>query len=451
MEKFPDINKYSRIHFIGIGGVSMSSLAVILSKNGKEVTGSDSNVSQNTKMLEENGIKVFIGHNADNVKGAQLVVYTAAIKDDNPELVRAKETGIPTIERAVLLGMLMSLYPHSIAVAGTHGKSTTTSMLSSIMLDSQCDPTILIGAHFSRIDSNFKVGNSDFSVYEACEYVNSFHHFYPETAVILNIDADHLDFFKDLDSIKESFKRFIQNVSENGTVIINGDDNNCRHIADNCNRKILTFGIEQNNDCYACNIRTLNGYPVFDIIFRDELIKDVKLSVMGTHNIANALAAVCCAKSYGIDNRAILSGLENFKGADRRFQIIKELNGAYIADDYAHHPTEISATINAAKAGNYKKITVIFQPHTFTRTKLLQDKFISALSAADKVILTDIYSAREINTIGANVLDIVKQINGAEYISSKQEIADYIKRNARPDELFILMGAGDINLTAELL
>ncbi len=451
MEKFPDLNKYDNIHFIGIGGVSMSSLAVILSENGKKVTGSDNSVSQNTKMLEEKGIKVYIGHNADNVKDAQLIVYTAAIKDDNPELVRAKETNTPTIERAVLLGMLMSLYPHSIAVAGTHGKSTTTSMLSSIFLDSKYDPTILIGAHFSRIDSNFKVGTSEFAVYEACEYVNSFHHFYPETAIILNIDADHLDFFKDINNIKASFKKFIQNVSEKGTVIINGDDNNCKHITDNCNRKVLTFGIGKSNNCYAYNIRTVEGYPKFNAVFCQQELKDIRLSVMGEHNIINALAAICCAKSYGIDNSSIISGLSNFKGADRRFQIIKKLNGAYIADDYAHHPTEISATINAARAAGYKKITVIFQPHTFTRTKLLQDKFISSLSKADKVILTDIYSAREINTIGANVLDIVNQIEGAEYISSKEDIAKYIKNAARPDEVYILMGAGDINKTAELL
>lgn len=451
MECFPDLNKYDHIHFIGIGGVSMSSLAVIVSEKGKTVSGSDSTESAVTQMLKDKGIKVFTGHNGDNISGAQLIVYTAAIKDSNPELVRAKETGIPAIERAVLLGMLMSLYPHSIAVAGTHGKSTTSSMLSSIFLDSQYDPTILIGAHFDRINANFKVGASEYAVYEACEYVNSFHHFYPDTAIILNIDADHLDFFKDIDDIRNSFKKFIENVNNGGTVIINGDDKNCKHLADGCDRKVITFGLGKHNDCYAQNISFENGLPVFDVIYDGKRIENVRLSVLGEHNIMNALASVCCALSYGLDTSAVTGGLLNFKGADRRFQIVKKVNGADIADDYAHHPTEISATLRAAKSAGYKKITVIFQPHTYTRAKILQDDFAKALSAADEVILTDIYSAREINTIGASVMDIVNKIPGAKYISSRNDIADYIRSNARPSEVYILMGAGDINKTAELL
>lgn len=451
MERFPDLNKYEHIHFIGIGGVSMSSLAVILSENGKTVTGSDNSESANTKMLEEKGIKVYIGHSGDNISDAQLIVYTAAIKDSNPELVRAKETGTPTIERAVLLGMLMSLYPHSIAVAGTHGKSTTTSMLSSIFLDSRFDPTILIGAHFDRINANFKVGTSEYSVYEACEYVNSFHHFYPDTAVILNIDADHLDFFKDLESIKASFKKFIGNINKNGAVIINGDDINCKNLTDGCGREVITFGMDSKNDCCAENVRFENGYPLFNAVFRGKKIENIKLSVLGKHNILNALAAVSCAKHYNLDDKFIVSGLLKFKGADRRFQIVKNVNGADIADDYAHHPTEISATLNAAKSAGYKKITVIFQPHTYTRTKLLQNDFIKALSAADKVILTDIYSAREINTIGASVMDIVNKIPGADYISGKKDIAEFIKKSAKPGEVYILMGAGDVNNIARLL
>ena len=451
MERFPDLNKYEHIHFIGIGGVSMSSLAVILSENGKIVTGSDSAESDNTKMLAEHGISVFIGHDGANIDGADLIVYTAAIKDSNPELVRAKETGVPSIERAVLLGMLMSLYPHSAAVAGTHGKSTTTSMLSSVMLDSKLDPTILIGAHFDRINANYRVGLSEYAVYEACEYVNSFHHFYPDTAIILNIDADHLDFFKDIDDIKKSFKKFIENVNENGTIIINGDDPNCKGLTDGCRQKVITFGFDSSNDCFAQNVRQENGFPVFDAVLYDERIQNIKLSVLGTHNILNALASICCAKNYGIENDAVISGLQKFKGADRRFQIVKTVNGAQIADDYAHHPTEIEATISAAKAAGYKKICVIFQPHTYTRTKLLSDRFISSLSKADEVILTDIFSAREINTIGASVMDITAGIKGARYISSKEDIAKFIKDSAKPNEVYILMGAGDINKTAELL
>lgn len=451
MERFPDLNKYDHIHFIGVGGVSMSSLAVILSENGKTVTGSDSAESDNTKMLAEHGIRVYIGHDGANIDGANLIVYTAAIKDSNPELVRAKETGVLSIERAVLLGMLMSLYPHSAAVAGTHGKSTTTSMLSSVMLDGEFDPTVLIGAHFDRINANYRVGLSEYAVYEACEYVNSFLHFYPDTAIILNIDADHLDFFKDIDDIKNSFRKFIGNVNENGTVIINGDDPNCKGLADGCRRKVITFGFDSSNDCFAQNVRYENGFPVFDAVLYGEKIQNIKLSVLGTHNILNALASICCAKNYGIKNDAVISGLQKFKGADRRFQIVKTVNGAQIADDYAHHPTEIEATISAAKAAGYKKVCVIFQPHTYTRTKLLSDSFISSLSKADEVILTDIFSAREINTIGASVMDIAAGIKGARYISSKEDIAKFIKDSAKPKEVYILMGAGDINKTAELL
>ena len=451
MEHFPDLNIYKNIHFIGIGGVSMSSLAVILSENGKNVTGSDSVHSAVTDMLEEHGIRVFIGHDRSNAENAQLIVYTAAIKDSNPEMVYAKENGIPVIERAVLLGMLMATYKHSVAVAGTHGKSTTTSMIASIMLDAMADPTILIGAHFNRINANFKVGKSDYAVYEACEYVNSFLHFYPETAVILNIDADHLDFFKDTDDIKNSFLKFTENVNRDGTVIINGDDPNCTQIIKNCARKTVTFGIGTNNMCHAENIRTDRGFPVFDEVYGDEILKDVTLSVAGEHNIKNALAAIACAKLYGIGNDAIFSGIKNFTGADRRFQIIKTVGGASIVDDYAHHPTEIDATIRAARSFGYSKITVIFQPHTYTRTKLLQKDFIKALKNADDVILTDIYSAREINTIGANVMDIVNGLDNARYISDRNEIANYIKTHARPGEVYILMGAGDINQTSSLL
>ncbi len=451
MELFPDINRYNNIHFIGIGGVSMSSLAILLKGNGKNVSGSDSTESANTKMLKSNGIDVYIGHNSDNVKNADLIVYTAAISDSNPELVYAKQNNIPIIERAVLLGMLMLTYKHSIAVAGTHGKTTTTSMIASVMLAAQYDPTILIGAHFKQINANYKVGKSEYSVYEACEYVNSFLHFYPESAVILNIDSDHLDFFKDLDNIKDSFLKFTQNINDNGLVIINGDDINCKHIIDNCTKEILTFGLDTQNTCYPENIRYIKGKPVFDAIYKHERICDIELSVFGNHNILNALATICVAKMYQINNDKIKQGLLAFEGADRRFEIKKEFNGALIVDDYAHHPTEINATIASAKSAGFNKTTVIFQPHTYTRTKFLMDDFAKELSNADQVILTDIYSAREINTVGVNILDLKEKIPTSIYISSFNDIADYIKSNAKPNELYILMGAGNINQISELL
>lgn len=451
MENFPDLNKYQHIHFIGIGGVSMSSLAMLLKGNGKSVTGSDSTESKNTEQLKKNGIPVTIGHKSENAANAQFVVYTAAISDSNPELVYAKENAIPIIERAVLLGMLMVTYKHSVAVSGTHGKTTTTSMISSVLLNANYDPTILIGAHFKRINANYKVGKTDYCVYEACEYVNSFHHFYPEIAVILNIDSDHLDFFKNLDNIKASFLKFTENVDNSGYVVLNGNDVNCDYIKQNCNKKIITYGLSGENDCYAENIHLDKGMPVFDAIFKSEKISNIKLSVFGRHNIMNALATVCVAKIYGVNNQDIKSGLLDFKGADRRFEVKKEINGAVIVDDYAHHPTEIKATIAAAKSANFKKITVIFQPHTYTRTKYLMDDFARELSNADQVIVTDIYSAREINTVGVNILDLKDKIEKSVYISNFNEIAKYIRENAQPNELYILMGAGNINQVAEII
>jgi len=451
MEKFPNINDLNNIHFVGIGGVSMSSLAMILKQKGKQISGSDSTESKNTKMLDKAGIKTFIGHNANNVTNAELVVYTAAISDNNPELVYAKTNNIPMIERAVLLGKLMSEYKKSIAIAGTHGKTTTTSMISSIFLTAECDPTILVGAHFNQIGGNYKTGQSEYSIYEACEYVNSFLHFYPHLAVILNIDEDHLDYFKNLDNIKRSFLSFTKNIDNDGLVIINGDDLNCSYIIDNCERDIITFGFDVTNDCYAKNIHFINGRPTFDVVYKKDIIENISLSVFGEHNILNALSAICAAKYYEIDEKSIKEGLINFTGANRRFEVKKIINGATIVDDYAHHPTEIHATISSAKSAGFKKITVIFQSHTYTRTKLLINEFAKELSLADKVVLTDIYSAREINTIGANIIDLKNLIENSEYISKFEDIANYIKTNAHDGELYILMGAGNINTVSDLL
>ena len=457
MEKFPDLNNYAHIHFVGIGGVSMSSLASILAGSGKKVTGSDSNDGEKIDELRSKGIEVHIGHNAKNAEGAQLVVYTAAVKDDNPELVYAKQNGIPMIERAVLLGMLMATYKYSVAVAGTHGKTTTTSMISSVFMSAGLDPTVHVGGHLSMINGNYRVGASEYAVYEACEYVNSFHHFYPNTAVILNIDADHLDFFKNIGEIRKSFTHFMNNVDDDGHIIINGDDENCDKALKSLKGfeplagKVLTFGFNKTDDCYADNIRYDHGKACFDAVFQGSPMKDITLSVPGKHNVLNALAAVCCGVIYGLKEKEIKEGLSAFTGADRRFQKVGNVNGADIIDDYAHHPTEITATLRSAKAAGYDKVTVVFQPHTFTRTKLLQKEFINALKQADQLIMTDIYSAREINTIGANVLDIVSAIDGARYISSKNDIADYIKENAHENEVFILMGAGDVNKIADLL
>ena len=439
------------IHFTGIGGVSMSALAMIAKSQGKKVTGSDISESDSVLNLRAHGIAVTVGHHADNAIGCDLLVYTAAVKDNNPELVFAKTNNIPHCERAALLGLLMAQYKRSVAVSGTHGKTTTTSMLASVMLHAQTDPTVLVGAELSLIGGNYKVGASEYAVYEACEYCNSFWNFYPDTAIVLNIDADHLDFFKDLDDIKNSFVRFTENITGGGHLVINGDDENCKAVIEHSPVHTVTFGLDDCNDYYAENVTFELAHARFTVFRRGEKLGEVTLNVNGKHNVLNALAVIAAADIYGLPFDKIAEGIALFTGADRRFQIKGKVNGADIVDDYAHHPTEIAATISAAKAAGYAPVTVIFQPHTFTRTHFLMNEFAEALSAADKVIVTDIYSAREINTIGVKITDLRDKIKGSEYIGDFTAIARHITDNATPKGCFILMGAGSVNQIAKLL
>ena len=318
-------------------------------------------------------------------------------------------------------------------------------MISSVLLSANVDPTILVGANFPMIGGNYKIGHTEYIVYEACEYVNSFLNFYPHCAVILNIDADHLDFFKDLDHIKESFLNFTKNVFDDGIVIINGDDKNCKYIIDNCHTKVLTFGLSNDNDIYATDIEIKNGIAKYKLHYKNEYIGDISLGVAGDHNIYNSLACAATAIYYGIDIKFIQKGISSFKGTGRRFEIKGSYNSINIIDDYAHHPNEIKATIKTAKSMNYNKVFVAFQPHTYTRTYQLFDDFAEALSLADQVVLTDIYSAREINTVGVNVVDLKNKIKNCVYISSFEDIASYFKENAKPGDVIIYMGAGNIN------
>lgn len=453
-----NINKYSHffknakhIHFTGIGGVSMSALAMIAKSQGKKVSGSDMNESASVLALRDAGIDVAIGHAEENAKGCDMLVYTAAVKDNNPELVYVKTQDIPHCERAALLGLLMKEYPRSVAVAGTHGKTTTTSMLSSVFLSADTDPTVLVGANLSLIGGNYRVGASEYSVYEACEYCNSFWNFYPDTAIILNIDADHLDFFKDLADIQNSFKQFTHNIHSSGTLIINGDDINCRPVIDAAPVNVITFGLSEENDVFAKDIIFDHALASFTACKDGKELGRVQMNVGGKHNVLNALSVIATGLYYGLSFNAIATGIAAFSGADRRFQIKGKVNGAVIVDDYAHHPTEITATISSAKSAGYKPVTVIFQPHTFTRTKALMDEFALSLSAADQVIVTDIYSARELNTIGVKITDLRDKIPGCRYIGSFDDIAAYIEHTAAPDGCFILMGAGDVNQIANLL
>lgn len=450
-QQFDQYKKFSHIHFVGIGGVSMSSLALILKHQGKEVTGSDSGDGPTIAKLKAAGITVFSEHATENAVGCDLLVYTAAISDNNPELVYARENSIPMMERAVLLGYMMAEFKDSIAVSGTHGKTTVTSLITSIFTAAQKDPTVLVGANLKAIGGNYCLGQSEYSIYEACEYVNSFHHFYPHCGVILNIDEDHLDFFKDLDAIKQSFARFTDNFDKDGFLVINGDDENCRCIREYYKGKTLTFGLDASDNCHAENIKLCNGYPQFDIYFENQFVTKVTLKIPGRHNILNALSAACVALYYELDAEAIKKGLESFTGADRRFECKGSCNGATVLDDYAHHPTEIRATLQSAKEAAEGKVYVVFQPHTFTRTYYLMNEFAEALSLADYAILTDIYAAREINKVGVNILDLKNRIPGARYISKFEDIAATLKQELQKGDMAILMGAGNVNTIAKIL
>ncbi len=450
-QQIDQYKNFSHIHFVGIGGVSMSSLALILKRQGKIITGSDSGDGPIIAKLTNAGIKVYREHAAKNAIGCELLVYTAAISDNNPELVYARENNIPLMERAVLLGYMMAEYKDSIAVSGTHGKTTVTSLITSVFNAAKKDPTVLVGANLKAIGGNYCLGRSDFSIYEACEYVNSFHHFYPHCGVILNIDEDHLDFFKDLEAIQQSFARFTDNIDADGLLVINGEDKNCDFVRDYYKGEALTFGLSEKEDCYAKNISLCNGYPQFELWYHGEYIIDVALKIPGKHNILNALSTACVALYYGIDPKDIKVGLEAFTGADRRFECRGTCNGATIIDDYAHHPTEIRATLESAKEAAEGKVYVIFQPHTFTRTYYLMDEFAKALSIADHAILTDIYAAREINKVGVNILDLRDRISGAHYISKFEDIAATLKQELKKGDMAILMGAGNVNIIAKIL
>jgi len=450
-QNFDQYKSFSHIHFVGVGGVSMSSLALILKKQGKTVTGSDTGDGPTIAKLKDAGVTVYPVHAAENAANCDLLVYTAAISDNNPELVYARENSIPMMERAVLLGYMMAEFEKSIAIAGTHGKTTVTSLTASVFAAAACDPTVLVGANLKAIGGNYCLGKGPYAIYEACEYVNSFHHFYPHCGVILNIDEDHLDFFKDLDAIKASFNRFTDNIADDGCLVVNGDDANCAEVQKYYKGTILTFGLEGHNICRAENALLNNGYPCFDLYYDGKFVTHVAMRIPGKHNIYNALAAACVAIRYGLEPVAIKAGLEAFTGADRRFENKGTCNGAVILDDYAHHPTEIKATLESAKAAAKGKVYVVFQPHTFTRTYFLMEEFAQVLAIADQVILTDIYAAREINKVGVNILTLRDKIPGAIYISQFENIAAYLKENLQEGDFGILMGAGNVNTIAQLV
>lgn len=445
------------VHFIGIGGISMSGLAEVLLKQRFTVSGSDARQSALTLHLEKLGAAVIYGQSAKNItKDIDAVVYTAAIHPDNPELCAAQDYGIPCMTRAELLGQIMRNYRTPVAVSGTHGKTTTTSMISEILMQADTDPTLSIGGILPSINGNIRVGSSDLFVTEACEYTNSFLSFYPKIALILNIEEDHMDFFKDIQDIRNSFRKFASLLPPDGTLIINGDIPDLPSITDGLSCKVITYGSRSSCDYFPLQI-TYDDFanPTYYLCHNENREK-ITLSVPGEHNVYNSMAAAVLADVLDIPMDDVRSALKNFRGTQRRFQYKGKRDGVTIIDDYAHHPTEISATLSAA--GNYphKKLWCVFQPHTYTRTKAFLSEFARSLSAADHVVLADIYAARETDNLGISSQTLQKEIlalgTACDYFPSFEEIENFLKKNFSSGDLLITMGAGDVvNIGENLL
>ncbi len=434
----------------------MSSLAEILAANGKEVSGSNNVENQMAEYLKEKGINVAIGHNENNITNdINLVVYTAAISDDNVEILKAKELGIELIRREILLGEILKLYKNPIAISGTHGKTTTSSMISEIFLEAKVNPTISVGGIIKNINSNTHVGENEYFIAEACEYKDSFLALTPKVGIILNIDADHLDYFKDLDAIRASFKKFASSIPEDGTLIINNCILGINEFIKDLKCNVITYGNDF-ADVKSQDVTFINETTTkFDVVFKDRTIKDVIINVPGYHNVSNALAAIATSLVFDISEDAIIKGLDSFRGAERRMELRGEFNGIKVFDDYAHHPTEIKASISAFKTMKHNKLITVFQSHTYTRTKALLNEFATALADSDEVIITDIYAARETNDVNVYPEDLVngiKPINeNVSYISKFEDIKDYLIKNAKSGDTIIIMGAGDVNKICDIL
>ncbi len=451
-----DFNKPINVFFCGIGGISMSGLAEILNSRGFKVSGSDMKASELTASLEEKGIHVFIGQRTTNITpDIDLFVYTAAIHPDNPEWIEKNRLGIPSLSRAELLGEIMKNFELPIAISGTHGKTTTTSMISQILVDCDMDPTLSIGGVLKSIGGNVRIGRSGYFVTEACEYTNSFLSFFPRIALILNIEEDHLDFFKDINDIRASFLKFAELLPVDGSLIINGEIDDLDKLIEGLPCNIYTFGFDPSFDYHATDISYDEyGHASYTLHCPDQEIK-VKLAVPGRHNVANSMAALCCCSLCGISLEKAVRMLADFHGTDRRFEYKGKIGDVTIIDDYAHHPTEIASTLSSARNCEHNRLVVIFQPHTYTRTKAFLMDFAKVLSEADVVILADIYAAREKNTIGISSKDLLKEIRalGTEcyYFPTFDEIENFCLEKCIPGDLLITMGAGDVVKIGESL
>ncbi len=453
-----DFQKKGHIYFMGIGGISMSGFAELLHAEGFTISGSDQKETKLTSHLESLGITVKYGQCRENITSdIDLVVYTAAISKDNEEYQAAVSAGLPMMDRAEMVGQVMKNYERAIAISGTHGKTTTTSMVSHIFLEAKLDPTISVGGILKAIHGNLRVGKSGNFITEACEYTNSFLKFYPTISMILNIEEDHMDFFKDINDIRHSFEQFTDLLPETGLLIINGEIDNYEEISSHCKGKVLTYSVTD----AACNYSATNisydemGRGAFDVVENGTVIGHIQLSVVGQHNISNALGSIALARYLKIPMEQITAGLKAFEGTDRRFQYKGEISGVTIIDDYAHHPTEIAATLEAAKKYPHKKTWCVFQPHTYTRTKAFLEDFAKALSKADKVVLADIYAAREVDPGDISSADIMERIQDlgteAYYFETFDEIENFLLKNCATGDMLITMGAGDIVKVGESL
>lgn len=447
-----DTNK--KVHFIGIGGISMSGLAEILLKNGYKVSGSDMRDSSIVEKLRNKGAEIYLGHDRNNIKDVDLVVYTAAVHPDNVEYMRAVELNLPMMDRAEFLGKIMLGHKYGIAISGTHGKTTTTSMVSHIVLEENVDPTILVGGELDVINGNVLAGSSEYFVTEACEYKGSFLKFHPYIGIILNVEADHLDYFKDLEHIKETFHKFVDIIPAEGYVVANAEDSNVLDVIKNAKCHLLTYGI--NNGEYRAKNITYNdfGCGVFDVYKGEEKLFTVELNVPGEHNVLNSLSAICCALALNMSKESIINGLFNFRGTHRRFELKGVKNGVNVIDDYAHHPTEIQATLKASKNYPHKRIIAVFQPHTYTRTITLFKDFVECFDGVDELILADIYAAREKDTgiVSSVTLGDAIRVKGvkATNFHSFEDIVSYLKATLKEGDLLLTMGAGDVNKIGEM-
>lgn len=452
-----DFGKPQSIHFIGIGGISMSGLAEILMKEGFTVSGSDAHETSLTDQLEADGARIYYGQRAENIRdGLDAVVYTAAVHPDNPEYQEVMRRGIPMLSRAELLGQMMKNYRHALAVAGTHGKTTTTSMITEILLAAELDPTISVGGILHSIGGNIRVGGQELFVTEACEYTNSFLSFFPTMEVILNVEEDHMDFFKDLADIRRSFRLFAEKLGPEGLLVISSDIPDYEALCRDLPCRVVTVGRSGDSDYSAADIVWDQwGRPAFTLMKKGQPAGRLRLGVPGEHNISNALAAVAAAEALEVPVKAVEEGLAGFTGTERRFEKKGEIGGVTVIDDYAHHPREIAATLKTAAACPHKQVWCVFQPHTYSRTRAFLEEFAKALCLADQVILADIYPARETDTLGVSSRDIAERIRemggNVHYFPSFDEIETFILENCSTGDLLITMGAGDIVKVGERL